>query len=118
ARLRDPRGNRQHPIYRRLSLTSARLRAWGRWFGSGPRALEAAAHAPRPPLDISLRRVERAEQLGDDPVRRLLRLGAGVEQRVEPACSFDLGGQDAGVVRRDAERFVTLALDVRQLGKG
>ena len=61
--------------------------------------------------------VERAEQLGDDPVRRLLGLGACVEKRIEPARSLDLGGEDAGIVWRDPELFVALALGVGQLGK-
>src|SRR5437763_822351 len=59
--------------------------------------------------------VERSEQLGDHPVRRLLGLGAGLEQLVEPARNLDLGGQHAGVVRRDSVAFVAFALGVGQL---
>ena len=61
--------------------------------------------------------VERAEQLGDDPVRGLLGLGARLEQSIEPARGLDFGGQHARIVGRDAERFVALALGVGQLGQ-
>ena len=68
-------------------------------------------------VDALAAAIECAEQLGDDPVGRLLGLGSGFEQRVEPASSLDLGGQNAGIVRRYAELFVALALGVRQLGQ-
>ena len=41
--------------------------------------------------------IERAEQLGNNPVGRLLGIDVIAEQRVEPARGLDLGREDAGV---------------------
>src|SRR3546814_5859937 len=45
-------------------------------------------------------------------------LGAGAEQRVEPARRLDLGGQHIGIIGADSRRQIARALGVGQFGQG
>jgi Asp-tRNA(Asn)/Glu-tRNA(Gln) amidotransferase B subunit len=83
--------------------------------GNQLQQLAGLVRADRALVDGHAETVERPEVFGRGPVGCSLGVSAAFEEGIKPARNVDVCGQYAGVVRRDSEPFVALALRVRQL---